>query len=124
MRARNGSEIVGNLKGLPLTLLEHFLSSSNKGFRPLGKFLITVFFPLFSILASLQAMAGATSGQWVVVVNGDSISSRTVANHFCQIRDIPANNDVVLTGIPERDRMTVDEFRNLILAPLMQELKF
>ena len=123
MRARNGSEIVGNLKGLPLTLLEHFLSSSNKHFRPLGKFLITGFFPLISILVGLQAFAGATSGQWVVVVNGDSISSRTVANHFCQIRDIPANNVVVLTGIPEKDRITVDEFRTLILAPLMQELQ-
>lgn len=123
MRARNGSEIVGNLKGLPLTLLGHFLPSSWKREPSLGKSLIVAFFLLFPIFEGVQAFAGATSSQWVVVVNGDSISSRTVANHFCHIRDIPSNNVVVLFGIPDKDRITVDEFRTLILAPLVEELQ-
>ncbi|MCU0711990.1 MAG: hypothetical protein MUC43_08015 [Pirellula sp.] len=123
MRARNGSEIVGFLKGLPLTLLVHFFSSPAKTIPPLGKFLIFGLFHLFLTASNPLANAGGTPGQWVVVVNGDSISSRTVANHFCQIRDIPANNVVVLTGIPDKDRITIDEFRTLILAPLMEELQ-
>lgn len=123
MRARNGSEIVGILKGLPLTLLVHFFPCPRKTILLFGKILIIVFFLLFSHPAVQQATAGGTSGQWVVVVNGDSISSRTVANHFCQIRDIPSNNVVVLTGIPEKDRITVDEFRSLILGPLIEELQ-
>jgi hypothetical protein len=123
MRARNGSEIVGNLKGLPLSLLGHFLPSSRKRSPSLGKLLITGLFLLVPLFFSVQAIAGATSSQWVVVVNGDSISSRTVANHFCQIRDIPSSNVIVLNGIPEKDRITVDEFRTLILAPLVEELQ-
>lgn len=123
MRARNGSEIVGNLKGLPLTLLMHFLPSSRKREPSLGKSLIVVFFLLIPILGRVQAFAGATSSQWVVVVNGDSLSSRTVANHFCHVRDVPSNNVVVLFGIPDKDRITVEEFRTLILSPLVEELQ-
>ncbi|MCE3016949.1 MAG: hypothetical protein ACK56W_24575 [Pirellula sp.] len=67
--------------------------------------------------------AGASSSQWVIAVNGDSVSSRTVANHFCTIRDIPANNIIVLEGIPDTDRISLDQFRESILAPILAQIE-
>lgn len=67
--------------------------------------------------------AGVSASQWVVVINGDSISSRTVANHFSKIRDIPPNNMIVLEGIPETDRITIDQFRESILAPVLSQIE-
>jgi hypothetical protein len=58
----------------------------------------------------------------VVVVNGNSVNSRTLANHFCALRKIPFRNVIVLTTVPDRDRIGVDEFREKILGPLLQEI--
>jgi hypothetical protein len=70
----------------------------------------------------VKIFAGASASHWVVVVNGDSVSSRTVANHFCTIRDIPSNNVIVLEGIPETDRITIDLFRESILTPVLAQI--
>ncbi|XZE20644.1 hypothetical protein SH449x_000523 [Pirellulaceae bacterium SH449] len=123
LRAANGSEIVGNLKGHPLSLLLHFSTTRGLVFNSCVAIVATVGIFLIGGIGTGTVHAGATASQWVVVVNGDSISSRTVANHFCQIRGIPSNNVVVLSGIPDRDRITLAEFRNLILKPLMEELQ-
>ncbi len=69
------------------------------------------------------AFGGASSSHWVVAVNGKSVSSRTVANHFCAIRDIPSNNVVVLDGIPDQDRISVEQFRELILKPILEQIQ-
>lgn len=74
------------------------------------------------LLPVQRAKAGAGSSQWVVVVNADSISSRTVANHFCKLRNIPTNNIIVLSGIPNTDRISIEEFRSLILFPILKEI--
>lgn len=68
-------------------------------------------------------LAGASASHWAVVVNGDSISSRTVANHFCTLRNIPANNVIVLFGIPEKDQVSVEYFRNSILLPILAQIE-
>lgn len=69
------------------------------------------------------ALAGASASHWAVVVNGDSISSRTVANHFCSLRNIPASNVIVLFGIPEKDQVSVEFFRNSILLPILAQIE-
>jgi hypothetical protein len=85
--------------------------------------------PLVVALACLiaspcgEAWAGAGAAEWVVVVNGDSTNSRTLANHFCSLRNIPFRNVVVLRSIPDRDRISVDEFRDRILGPLLKEIE-
>lgn len=58
-----------------------------------------------------------------MVVNGGSIHSRTLANHYCSLRNIPMRNVIVLRAIPNRDRVTIDEFRELILNPVLQEIE-
>ena len=70
-----------------------------------------------------MAWGGATASQWVVVVNADSATSRTVANHFCELRQIPSRNVIFLRDVPNRETATVDEFREKILSPLLKEIE-
>jgi hypothetical protein len=69
-----------------------------------------------------QVFGGATGCNWVIVVNADSIHSRTIANHYSHLRDIPARNVIVLNNIPNQDQIHVSEFRDLILSPLLKEI--
>ena len=69
------------------------------------------------------ATAGATASNWVVVVNGQSLDSRTIANVYCVERNIPARNIIVLPNIPDSDNITVDQFRELILGPVLKEIE-
>lgn len=65
---------------------------------------------------------GLSSSDVVVAVNANSLNSRTLANHFVALRHIPAINVVVLEGVPSSEVITVDDFRDKILKPLLQEL--
>ena len=76
----------------------------------------------FGCLHWETTLAGMSASQWIVAVNGQSVTSRTIANHYCAARNIPARNVVVLTGIPDSDRITVDQFRELILRPLLESV--
>jgi hypothetical protein len=69
------------------------------------------------------AFAGGSSSQWVIVVNGQSKNSLTLANHYCQLRDIPARNVVILNGIPDSDTISIEEFRKLILGPVLEQIE-
>lgn len=66
--------------------------------------------------------AGTSASQWVVVVNGDSQNSRTIANHYAQLRNIPSRNIIVLRNVPQANTIKVEEFRNLILKPVLKEV--
>jgi uncharacterized protein (TIGR03790 family) len=68
------------------------------------------------------AMAGLAPSDVVVVVNGGSQNSRTLANHYVFLRGIPASNVIVLNDIPNSERISIDEFRRLILSPLLTEI--
>ena len=65
---------------------------------------------------------GMTASQVVVVVNGTSDDSRTIANHYVAWRNIPDRNVVVLPDIPDQETITVDQFRDIILQPLLKEI--
>lgn len=67
--------------------------------------------------------AGATATSWVVVVNADSADSLTIANHYCHLRSIPSSNVIFLRDIPDRQQITVEQFRDKIMRPLLQELE-
>ncbi|MCE2813500.1 MAG: hypothetical protein LW850_24215 [Planctomycetaceae bacterium] len=69
------------------------------------------------------AFAGTSASQWVVVVNGKSKNSLTLANHYCQLRDIPARNVILLKDIPDSNTITIDDFRKLILGPVLQQIE-
>ncbi len=91
--------------------------------RQMVTFLIAYGIGLFLFASGKTAQAGATSSQWVVAVNGQSLNSKTVANYFIQFRNIPACNVIVLDKVPDREKIDIDEFRDLILNPLLQEIE-
>ncbi len=63
------------------------------------------------------AWGGLSASDVVVVVNANSLNSRTLANHFVALRQIPAINVVALEGVPSSEVITVDDFRKKILKP-------
>ncbi len=78
---------------------------------------------LFATFSVRNAVAGAVGSNWVVVVNGQSVTSRTIANHYCTARNIPGRNVIVLRNVPDSDQISVDQFRELILSPVLQEIE-
>lgn len=84
---------------------------------------MVVFFAFHFLWEPVTIYAGASASHWIIAVNGSSIPSRTVANHFCITRDFPSSNVIVLEGIPETDRITLDQFRESILAPILTQIE-
>jgi len=58
----------------------------------------------------------------ILVVNGASTDSLTIANHYADLRAISDLNVVVLGDVPATMTCTVEQFRDQILSPLLQEL--
>ncbi|QEF98861.1 hypothetical protein Mal15_29180 [Stieleria maiorica] len=69
-----------------------------------------------------SAAAGMSSENVVVVVNGDSTVSRTIANHYIDARKIPTKNVVVLSDVPGGLEIDLESFRERILKPLLAEI--
>lgn len=67
--------------------------------------------------------AGLSASQVVVIVNADSLRSRSVANHYVHWRNIPSANVIVLQGVPNSETISVDVFRDKILKPLLSEIE-
>lgn len=59
----------------------------------------------------------------VVVVNGQSVDSLTVANHYANLRSIHDLNLVVLEDVPDSLSCSVGDFRSRVLQPLLAELE-
>lgn len=89
------------------------------GFRCWTSFLLFLL-----VLACLgQVRAGLTATEVIVVVNGQSLNSRTLANHYARLRQIPSINIVVLEGVPDAETISVADFREKILKPLLLEIE-
>ena len=56
---------------------------------------------LLGLFAAGHTQAGGSPETTLVVVNGDSMESRQIANHYLSMRDIPRTNLVWLDQIPE-----------------------
>ena len=78
---------------------------------------------LAALLLAQSALGGTSASQWILVVNGQSQNSLTLANHFCLLRDIPARNVVILNDIPNANSISIDEFRKLILSPVIEQIE-
>jgi tetratricopeptide (TPR) repeat protein len=59
----------------------------------------------------------------VLVVNGDSWVSKAVANEYISLRDIPEVNVIVLNNIPNHETIGVNQFRSLILQPVLASMQ-
>ncbi len=69
-----------------------------------------------------SAWGGLSATDVVVAVNAGSLNSRTLANHFVALRGIPAVNVIVLEGVPNSEVVSVEDFREKILRPLLAEM--
>lgn len=102
-----------------------FLLRLGTGGRPLGR--------VWAFLGGLLlaqvcwggavAWAGLAAADVAVVVNASSLNSRTLANHYVRLRGIPPTNVVVLEGVPSSEMISVEDFRQKILRPLLEELE-
>jgi tetratricopeptide (TPR) repeat protein len=72
---------------------------------------------------SAECSAGGGPENVAVIVNGDSASSKLIANHYIRLRKIPARNVIFLTGIPDREKTDLDTFKTKILAPILKQLE-
>ncbi len=88
---------------------------------PLSCRIASLFLAAVGFLPAL-AWGGLSSSDVIVAVNANSLNSRTLANHFVALRNIPAINVVVLEGVPSSEVISVDDFRDKILRPLLGEL--
>ena len=68
------------------------------------------------------ASAGISPENVVVVVNADSLDSRTIANHYIDLRDIPTANVILLEDVPAGLATTLAVFKEKILSPILTEI--
>lgn len=93
-------------------------------FQPMARNFIALmaFVLAWECIPLSPAIAGLAASEVVVVVNGDSLDSRTIANHYVKLRSIPDVNVIVLGDIPSSETTTVDEFREKILKPILTQI--
>jgi len=74
-----------------------------------------------SCICVSDAVAGGPETA-VLVVNADSASSKMIANHYISMRRIPSLNVIYLNGIPSKETISLDKFKELILKPVLSAL--
>ena len=74
-----------------------------------------------SCICVSDAVAGGPETA-VLVVNADSASSKMIANHYIAMRRIPSLNVIYLNGIPSKETISLDKFKELILKPVLSAL--
>ena len=77
---------------------------------------------LFLFAIADRAAAGLSGENVAVVVNGDSVESRTIANHYIHLRKIPTKNVVVINDVPDGFKTDLESFREKILRPVLSQL--
>jgi len=79
---------------------------------------------LIVLLMTLEcAWAGGGPENVAVVVNADSWASLAVANEYVALRRIPECNVIYLSDLPGNLSIDVQQFRELILRPVLQTLE-
>ncbi len=74
---------------------------------------------LVSLALTSSVLAGGGPENVIVVVNANSWASKTVANHFLQLRRIPSSNVVHIDWKHDVESTDVETFRNEILGPVL-----
>ncbi len=69
-----------------------------------------------------SATAGVGPENVLLVVNPSSPASMCIANHYVQLRQIPADNVLYLPWNPNEEHVAVDAFRKKILLPILQTI--
>lgn len=74
-------------------------------------------------LAASSAQAGLGPENICLVVNSRSWASRTIANHYAEMRHIPPRNVVEVDWPAQIDMTTLPEFRLKLLTPILKEIQ-
>lgn len=69
-----------------------------------------------------RADAGLGPENVFFVVNGDDADSLTIANHYVSLRQIPPGNVMVMTDVPSGLTVSLEDFRERILRPILSEI--
>lgn len=69
-----------------------------------------------------SAIAGGGPENLALIVNQNSDSSKLIANHYVQLRNIPASNVIYLDDVPVGEETNYDEFRDRILEPIIARI--
>lgn len=77
---------------------------------------------LLTLLLAGVAGAGGGPENAVLVINADDAQSVQLAAEYAQLRQIPDCNLIRLTGLPAQPRITVAQFRDLILKPVLKTI--
>jgi len=71
---------------------------------------------------AVRALAGGGPENLLLVVNANSRDSKTIANHYVHLRQIPGRNVVYLDYGGDRERTDIDTFRAQILQPALEAI--
>jgi len=77
---------------------------------------------MLALVFAPPALAGGGPENVAVVVNRDSWASSAVANEFAALRNIPPDNIIILDDVPSFEIITVDQFRDDLLQPIIDAL--
>lgn len=69
-----------------------------------------------------RVLAGIAPENVAIVVNGDSEASKTIAAEYVRLRNVPAGNLVSIKGLPDKEKISVEDFRQRVLGPVLQTL--
>ncbi|MEI6501679.1 MAG: hypothetical protein WCP21_11730 [Armatimonadota bacterium] len=75
---------------------------------------------LLSVTLATAALAGGGPENVALVVNADNADSVTLAMEYSRLRQIPARNLIRLSGLPITPSITVAQFRDQIMGPVLQ----
>jgi len=75
------------------------------------------------LVGTSTARAGGGPENVLLVVNVNSWASQTIANHYAAWRQIPPSNILYVNWRFADEPLPVDEFRRLLIGPIVQELR-
>ena len=67
--------------------------------------------------------AGLGPENVIVVVNAESYESRTLANAYVELRNVPSANVIMLKGVPEQRTISREDFKTKLLRPIMSQIE-
>ena len=88
-----------------------------------GKVFLAFQFACIVVSYATNCWAGGGPENVLLVVNALSQDSRTVANHYIDLRKIPTANVVYVNSPPLKGTATSKQFRNRIFNPLNKEIE-
>lgn len=77
----------------------------------------------FFLVAPDPLLAGGGAENLLLVVNADCPTSKMVANHYIRLRNLPPQNVVYLSNIPQPLRINLKTFEERILRPVVDYVR-